>query len=57
MAEIMSRNNRSSTNFKQIHPSNSPIKELNLRWRVYAEIPKPSRVELKCSQEGLGIST
>jgi hypothetical protein len=26
------------------------FKELNLRRRVYVEIPKPSRVELKCSQ-------
>jgi hypothetical protein len=26
------------------------LKELNLRWRVYVEIPKPARVELKCSQ-------
>jgi hypothetical protein len=26
------------------------IKELNPRRRVYVEIPKPSRVELKCSQ-------
>jgi hypothetical protein len=46
------------------------FKELNPRWRVYVEIPKPARVELKCSQnpegfyvifsdtrEGFGIST
>jgi hypothetical protein len=27
------------------------VKELNpRRWRVYVEIPKPSRVELKCSK-------
>jgi hypothetical protein len=26
------------------------IKELNPRRRVYVEIPKPARVELKCSQ-------
>jgi hypothetical protein len=26
------------------------LKELNPRRRVYVEIPKPSRVELKCSQ-------
>jgi hypothetical protein len=26
------------------------IKELNSRRRVYVEIPKPARVELKCSQ-------
>jgi hypothetical protein len=26
------------------------IKEVNQRRRVYVEIPKPSRVELKCSQ-------
>jgi hypothetical protein len=25
------------------------LKELNPRRRVYVEIPKPSRVELKCS--------
>jgi hypothetical protein len=38
---------------------NSSIKELNPRPRVYVEIPKPSRVELKCSQNlrGFGIST
>jgi hypothetical protein len=26
------------------------VKKLNPRRRVYAEIPQPSRVELKCSQ-------
>jgi hypothetical protein len=26
------------------------LKELNQRRRVYVEIPKPARVELKCSQ-------
>jgi hypothetical protein len=26
------------------------LKELNPRRRVYVEIPKPARVELKCSQ-------
>jgi hypothetical protein len=30
------------------------IKELNPRWRVYVEIPKPSRVELICSQNPRG---
>jgi hypothetical protein len=37
------------------------FKELNPRQRVYVEIPKPSRVELKCNlsdtREGFGIST
>jgi hypothetical protein len=35
------------------------IKELNLWWRVYVEIPKPSRVELIFSdtREGFGIAT
>jgi hypothetical protein len=26
------------------------LKELNPRWRVNVEIPKPSRVELNCSK-------
>jgi hypothetical protein len=41
--------------FRTIDPAKMPtsamflIKELNPRRRVYVEIPKPSRVELKCS--------
>jgi hypothetical protein len=31
------------------------FKELNPRRRVYVEIPKPSRVELKCNQKRLGF--
>jgi hypothetical protein len=37
------------------------FKELNPRRRVYVEIPKPSRVELRCNfrdtLQGFGIST
>jgi hypothetical protein len=33
------------------------IKELNPRRRVYVEIPIPSRVELKCSQDFILGST
>jgi hypothetical protein len=44
------------------NPSFAWFKELNPRRRVYVEIPKPLRVELKCSnfsdtREGFGIST
>jgi hypothetical protein len=31
------------------------FKELNPRRRVYVEIPKPARVELKCSQSAEGF--
>jgi hypothetical protein len=31
------------------------FKELNPRRRVYVEIPKPSRVELKCSQNVIDV--
>jgi hypothetical protein len=31
------------------------LKELNPRRRVYVEIPIPSRVELKCSQNAEGF--
>jgi hypothetical protein len=31
------------------------LKELNPRRRVYAEIPKPSRVEIKCTAEGFDV--
>jgi hypothetical protein len=33
----------------------SLLKELNPRCQVYVEIPKPSRVELKCSQNAEGF--
>jgi hypothetical protein len=31
------------------------FKELNPRWRVYVEIPKPARVELKCNASGFDV--
>jgi hypothetical protein len=31
------------------------FKELSPRWRVYVEIPRPSRVELKCKPKVLSL--
>jgi hypothetical protein len=44
------RNARIDSSQMLLNPDQVTVKELNPRRRVYVEIPKPSRVELKCSQ-------